>query len=183
MIQINFSLMIQLFTAVDHIFSTDHNRLKTKINDKVSIAGWKNGLTVVLDSKIEDFAVPYSRSNGFKVLVHAPADYAQVEELGFNISPGFETFAGIAPRKRSISEDVDSLPQAKRSCFRTRDKTLQFYNKFSFSNCMVECLTQHMLSTCKCRPFFLPGKVFIINKVDRGKRRKVTTDYISSFSF
>ena len=140
----------------------NYNRHVTKIYDKVNIGGWKNGLSVMLDTYMDDFLVPFSRSDGFKVLIHGQQEYAQVGDLGFSISPGFETFAGMEPHMIDITAEVDSLSQSKRSCFRTRDKTLQFYNKYSFSNCIIECLTQHMVSRCKCRPFFLAGTTHFI---------------------
>ena len=49
----------------------------------------------MLDTISEDFAIPIGRSSGFKVLVHNPREYPNVDSMGFNISPGFENFVGI----------------------------------------------------------------------------------------
>lgn len=62
---------------------------------KVNIAGRDGGLRIVLDTISEDFAIPIGRSGGFKVLVHNPREYPNVDSMGFNISPGFENFVGI----------------------------------------------------------------------------------------
>lgn len=72
-----------------------NNRLETRIFDKVNTAGYKAGLTVVLDTNSGDFASPIAESSGFKVLVHNSREYPEVNSMGFTISPGYETFVGI----------------------------------------------------------------------------------------
>ena len=71
---------------------------------RVNIAGYNAGLTVVLDTISEEFAIPIGRSSGFKVLVHNPREYPMVDSMGFTISPGFETFAGISERQHKQSK-------------------------------------------------------------------------------
>lgn len=142
------------------------NRLETKIFSTVYSAGFKSGLTVLLDTNSEDFSIDTSRSDGFKALIHNPNSYPQVDDLGFSISPGFETFSGVIPNYGRISPAIDRMSKEQRPCRRTVDQVLQFHNKYSMSNCLVECLTLHMLSKCSCRPFFYAGEVSCTRNID-----------------
>jgi len=127
---------------------------------RVNNAGYKSGLTAVLDTNGNRFTGSVGRSNGFKVLVHNPREYAEVEDKGFAISPGFETFSGMEPVYGHNSPEVELLPMNDRSCYNNDDRILKFYGNYSVSNCYIECLTRKMLVECACRPFFYNGKIY-----------------------
>ena len=91
-ISLNVLLCFELQFPTSYV---NHNRLETKIFDKANIAGYKAGLTIVLDTNSNDSSGLITESNGFKVLIHNIRDYPQVDAMGFSLSPGYETFSGI----------------------------------------------------------------------------------------
>ena len=150
----------QVECACSDYFNFNAFRIAFQAPRRVPVAGLKNGLTVVLDSDLEDYAAATGRSDGFKVFVHNAREYPEVAERGFAVSPGFEVYAGMEAFSTLSTDDIYRLTIVQRQCYTDQENPLKFYANYSASRCMMECMTQHMLRQCNCRPFYYSGTLF-----------------------
>jgi len=88
-------------------------------------------------------------SSGLKVILHN-ANEIPVDEIGFQISPGFKTDVLISKMQTT------NLPYPyKSNC--SSPKMKYFKGAYSKEMCQLEKLTDHLVKKCKCRAPFMPG--------------------------
>ena len=44
---------------------------------------------------------------------------------------------------------------------------LEFYHKYTYENCVAECIIKYIANFCGCKPYELPGKIllFILKEI------------------
>ena len=70
--------------------------LKRTIIKKQNSASHRRGLTILLDAKSEDYFVTSDNFIGFKILVHDPRAYPQVDGRALVVGPGREFFMTVS---------------------------------------------------------------------------------------
>ena len=56
----------------------------------------------------------------------------------------------------SSSEDIRSVAPVDRQCYFGDEKELEFYEKYTFINCQMECAIREVEKDFKCIPWYLP---------------------------
>ncbi|XP_077869246.1 acid-sensing ion channel 3-like [Saccoglossus kowalevskii] len=90
-----------------------------------------------------------------QILVHFPGDVPLVTDFGTAVSPGTEVFMPV----RLVVE------KNKESPYRTNctNVSLEYYAHYTKSNCIMEKVTQMVVSKCGCREPYMPGNVRVCN--------------------
>ncbi|CAL8109589.1 unnamed protein product [Orchesella dallaii] len=80
-------------------------------------AGMIDGLSLLIDSDIENSFCPSSDSEGLKVLFHVPLDTPRVADLGSIIGVDQEVFVEVNPDLTIADEEITSYSHEKRKCY------------------------------------------------------------------
>ncbi|CAL7937690.1 unnamed protein product [Xylocopa violacea] len=119
-------------------------------------AGQFYGLTLVLDTDIEEYYCSSSASVGFKMLLHNPVETPKIADFAFTVTPGEETRVIVAPRISTASTSIISVPQRKRKCFFTSERKLRYYRTYTQRNCVLECEANFTQKLCDCVQYYMP---------------------------
>ena len=66
-------------------------------------SGKRQGFKLQLDAQPEEYYGPYSyEATGFKVAIHEPGTYHDIDNEGYDVSPGFYTSIRIKRTKVSL---------------------------------------------------------------------------------
>ncbi|XP_023169258.1 pickpocket protein 28 [Drosophila hydei] len=118
--------------------------------------GSRMGLTVVLNASTEEYYCTKSMGNGFKVLVHNPAELPKVSNYGFVVSAGREARIPIEPVYEDATPSIRSIKKAVRRCLFSDENDLSYYRTYSRKNCELECEAKLLLRECSCVLYYLP---------------------------
>ncbi|CAK8682609.1 unnamed protein product [Clavelina lepadiformis] len=120
--------------------------------------GIDNGLEVLLDTQQDEYMPVWAETDeisveaGFKVQIHVQTEPPFIHELGFGISPGFQTL--VATQEQRIT----FLPKPYGNCSKGIDKKKhQHYDMYSISACRITCETKEIVRSCSCRMIHMPG--------------------------
>ena len=83
---------------------------------RLNSANYKRGLTLLLDSKSDDYFVTADDFVGFKVLVHRPEAYPEVEGNAIAVGAGREFFVSVSASHTEGSKAILDFPFEGRSC-------------------------------------------------------------------
>ncbi|KAK3746285.1 hypothetical protein QZH41_016538, partial [Actinostola sp. cb2023] len=107
-------------------------------------AGKRQGLTLRLDAQPHEYYGPYSYdATGFKIAVHEPGTFHDIDDEGYDVSPGFYTSIRIR-RKKTVTKP----PPYQSMC---GSKKLENFERFSQESCFMECMSQTLAKECNCR--------------------------------
>ncbi|KAH8388064.1 hypothetical protein KR093_011523 [Drosophila rubida] len=118
--------------------------------------GSRMGLTVVLNASTTEYYCTKSMSNGFKVLVHNPAELPKVSNYGFIVSSGREARIPIEPVYEDATPSIRSIKKSVRRCLFSDENDLTYYRTYSRKNCELECEAKLLLRDCSCVLYYLP---------------------------
>lgn len=122
--------------------------------------GSYSGLSLILRVEHEDYMIGQisSGSTGIKMLIHDPQDFPNVEDMGFALSPGTETYVTVQ-RKLVIGLP---RPYDGNNCIDldTVSNPLQFYKPYSYNSCLLECEMLHVVKKCGCQVVYHRGTDF-----------------------
>ncbi|XP_072022663.1 acid-sensing ion channel 2-like [Amphiura filiformis] len=104
----------------------------------VNRPGIKSGLTLTLDIHHYDYIHGELEGAGVKVLLHTPGERPLMKELGFAISPGFETLVSITHTKSK------TMPHPYQS--NCTKEELRFSSSYSVPLCHYGCMTDYIIS-------------------------------------
>lgn len=90
---------------------------------------------------------------GYKVLLHSPADYPQMTNRYIHIPLDEEVMIAVKPQMIQNSRTLEYYPPKKRQCYLSRDRNLRFFRVYTQDNCNLECLTNFTLQRCGCVRF------------------------------
>ncbi|XP_065087743.1 pickpocket protein 28-like [Ochlerotatus camptorhynchus] len=112
------------------------------------------GLQIMLYS--EDKDLEYSCSGpvqGYKVLLHSPADYPQISNRYIHIPLDQEVMIAVKPLITETTHKLQHYSAERRQCFFSHDRSLRFFRVYTQDNCNLECLTNYTLQRCGCVRF------------------------------
>ncbi|CAD7686188.1 unnamed protein product [Nyctereutes procyonoides] len=122
--------------------------------------GMGSGLEIMLDIQQEEYLPIWRETNetsfeaGIRVQIHSQEEPPYIHQLGFGVSPGFQTFVSCQEQRLTY------LPQPWGNC-RTesglREPELQGYSAYSVSACRLRCEKEAVLQRCHCRMVHMPG--------------------------
>ena len=120
-------------------------------------AGRSNGLNFMLDlhSNSISFGSLDNDFAAFRVLIGQATEFPAVKEYGHLIEPGYQHFLSVSSQVLSAS-DIKSLKPKERKCHFEDEGNLNFYEKYSYRNCMFECGIQNTEKLVGCIPWYLP---------------------------
>ncbi|XP_052077445.1 acid-sensing ion channel 1A-like [Mytilus californianus] len=97
---------------------------------------------------------------GIRIVLHEPGEEPDVLNKGFNIAEGFSSYVSISMTKYEYLPSPYSISD-NQHCIITKTSDfvspLQFYPKYSYSACLMECRRNFIIQICTCRSVFDPG--------------------------
>ncbi|XP_077303963.1 acid-sensing ion channel 4 isoform X2 [Lithobates pipiens] len=137
-----------------YTFNADKN------NPKVSRqGGMGNGLEIMLDIQQEEYLPIWRETNetsfeaGIRVQIHSQDEPPYIHQLGFGVSPGFQTFVSCQEQRLTY------LPQPWGNCRAPvpGEVFLPGYSTYSISACRLQCEKESVVRKCDCRMVHMPG--------------------------
>ncbi|XP_067399769.1 acid-sensing ion channel 4 [Emydura macquarii macquarii] len=121
--------------------------------------GMGNGLELMLDIQQEEYLPIWRETNetsfeaGIRVQIHSQDEPPYIHQLGFGVSPGFQTFVSCQQQRLTY------LPQPWGSCRASvpGEQVLPGYEGYSIAACRLQCEKETVVSSCHCRMVHMPG--------------------------
>ncbi|CAH1408268.1 unnamed protein product [Nezara viridula] len=132
--------------------------LKTYPN-RALFSGTAGGIFIVLKADRND-ADYFCKGpvQGFKMLLHNPAEFPMVRERYLRVPLGQEVIAMIQPSIMTTSKSLRSYSPEQRHCYFPSERYLTFFKIYNQANCELECLTNYTLKACDCVALHMPRK-------------------------
>ena len=74
-----------------------------------------------------------------------------------SVSPGSEVYVGISASSIFSTEDVRLLTPSARNCRYSYENHLNYFSRYSQSNCFMERMAKTITRQCGCLPFYFLG--------------------------
>ncbi|NWJ02982.1 ASIC4 protein, partial [Crypturellus undulatus] len=121
--------------------------------------GMGNGLEIMLDIQQEEYLPIWRETNetsfeaGIRVQIHSQDEPPYIHQLGFGVSPGFQTFVSCQEQRLTY------LPQPWGNCRASvqGEQTLPGYDTYSIAACRLQCEKEAVVRSCHCRMVHMPG--------------------------
>ena len=148
---------------VDALRESEYKQLVHKLQGETQSksvkaqVGRRNGLRLTLDlhSNMVSFGTLEKEYSAFSVFIGQPAEFPMMMEKSIQLQPGREHFIDLSATVVSNNGIQDILPEA-RDCYFSDEGGLEFYEKYTFSNCRLECAIQKAEKIYGCVPWHLP---------------------------
>ena len=112
------------------------------------------GLSVMLVAQEKNLEYGCSGPvQGYKVLLHSPADYPQMTNRYIHIPLDQEVMIAVKPQMIQNSRKLEYYPPERRQCYLSCDRSLRFFRVYTQDNCNLECLTNYTMLRCGCVRF------------------------------
>ena len=150
--------------SLDSLRNSEYKQLVEELQREVKMepqanarVGQNNGLKLTLDlhSNTVSFGTLDQEYEGFSVFIGHPAEFPMMKEDSLKLEPGREHFVKLSASVVSTDDIKDIAPEA-RDCFFADEGNLDFYKKYTFSNCRLECAIKRTEKIFKCVPWHLP---------------------------
>ncbi|XP_051480098.1 acid-sensing ion channel 4 isoform X2 [Apus apus] len=120
--------------------------------------GMGNGLEIMLDIQQEEYLPIWRETNetsfeaGIRVQIHSQDEPPYIHQLGFGVSPGFQTFVSCQEQRLTY------LPQPWGNCRASvqGEQTLPGYDTYSIAACRLQCEKEAVVQSCHCRMVHMP---------------------------
>ncbi|XP_077984574.1 bile acid-sensitive ion channel-like [Glandiceps talaboti] len=115
--------------------------------------GAGNGLRILINIKQADYLEPPTGNvqAGIKFLIHDKDTPPLMDSQGLAVEPGTYAFVSVQQVRTVSLQD----PYGDSNC--VSDSTLQYYDKYTLSACIVEWRLGIIVEQCSCKPFRYPG--------------------------
>ena len=122
-----------------------------------SKSGKKNGFRLTLDlhSNSVSFGTLDEDFNAFNMFIGQTTEFPVLKQRSLQLQPGHEHFVDLSATVVSSSNIEHIQPEARR-CFFPQEGDLKFYERYTFSNCMLECAILGAEERLHCIPWYLP---------------------------
>ncbi|XP_029409750.1 acid-sensing ion channel 1 isoform X3 [Nannospalax galili] len=124
---------------------------------KTMKGGTGNGLEIMLDIQQDEYLPVWGETDetsfeaGIKVQIHSQDEPPFIDQLGFGVAPGFQTFVSCQEQRQLIY-----LPSPWGTCNAvTMDS--DFFDSYSITACRIDCETRYLVENCNCRMVHMPG--------------------------
>ncbi|PNI33305.1 ASIC1 isoform 3 [Pan troglodytes] len=125
---------------------------------KTMKGGTGNGLEIMLDIQQDEYLPVWGETDetsfeaGIKVQIHSQDEPPFIDQLGFGVAPGFQTFVACQEQR------LIYLPPPWGTCKAvTMDSDLDFFDSYSITACRIDCETRYLVENCNCRMVHMPG--------------------------
>lgn len=98
--------------------------------------------------------------NRFRVIIHSTDELPFRSGRHFFINTNSNDYVDVYVHLRDIDKVLVSWSPENRQCFMKGEKKLKFFRIYTKNNCEHECLSDAMLTTCNCVPFYMIRKLF-----------------------
>ncbi|NP_999956.1 acid-sensing ion channel 1B [Danio rerio] len=118
--------------------------------------GMGNGLEIMLDIQQDEYLPVWGETDettfeaGIKVQIHTQDEPPFIDQLGFGVAPGFQTFVSCQEQRLTY------LPPPWGDCKATPIDS-DFFNTYSITACRIDCETRYLVENCNCRMVHMPG--------------------------
>ncbi|KAM7431426.1 hypothetical protein ABFA07_017989 [Porites harrisoni] len=121
--------------------------------------GISQALSLILDVQPEEYYGPFSYdATGIKLVLHEQYEWPQVENLGIDLTPGYNTNIRIKRNKHIALKPPFRPPCGTRKLITS--------NIYSSSRCLMECGEKKLMEICSCSlPTMLLGETFSASKI------------------
>uniref|UniRef100_A0A8C5U0G6 Uncharacterized protein n=1 Tax=Malurus cyaneus samueli TaxID=2593467 RepID=A0A8C5U0G6_9PASS len=114
--------------------------------------GSGNGLELMLNVQQEEYLPVWGtqvRPSGVKVQIHSQDEPPFIDQLGFGVAPGFQTFVSCQQQR------LVYLPPPWGDCKATPIES-DFFTNYSLTACRLDCETRYLAENCNCRMVHMP---------------------------
>ncbi|XP_048379543.1 acid-sensing ion channel 1B isoform X2 [Stegostoma tigrinum] len=118
--------------------------------------GTGNGLELMLDIQQDDYLPVWGETDetsfeaGIKVQIHGQNEPPFIDQLGFGVPPGFQTFVSCQEQR------LIYLPPPWGDC-KSTPMDSDFFDTYSITACRIDCETRYLVENCNCRMVHMPG--------------------------
>ncbi|KAJ7999404.1 hypothetical protein DPEC_G00194050 [Dallia pectoralis] len=118
--------------------------------------GMGNGLELMLDIQQDEYLPVWGETEetsfeaGIKVQIHTQDEPPFIDQLGFGVAPGFQTFVSCQEQRLTY------LPPPWGDCKNTPMDS-DFFGSYSITACRIDCETRYLVENCNCRMVHMPG--------------------------
>lgn len=118
--------------------------------------GMGNGLELMLDIQQDEYLPVWGETDetsfeaGIKVQIHTQDEPPFIDQLGFGVAPGFQTFVSCQEQRLTY------LPPPWGDC-RSEPIDSDFFTTYSITACRIDCETRYLVENCNCRMVHMPG--------------------------
>ncbi|KAF6731796.1 Acid-sensing ion channel 1 [Oryzias melastigma] len=118
--------------------------------------GTGNGLELMLDIQQDEYLPVWGETDetsfeaGIKVQIHTQDEPPFIDQLGFGVAPGFQTFVSCQEQRLTY------LPPPWGDC-KSTPMDSDFFNSYSITACRIDCETRYLVENCNCRMVHMPG--------------------------
>ncbi|XP_075707921.1 acid-sensing ion channel 1 isoform X1 [Rhinoderma darwinii] len=118
--------------------------------------GTGNGLELMLDIQQDEYLPVWGETDetsfeaGIKVQIHSQDEPPFIDQLGFGVAPGFQTFVSCQEQRLTY------LPPPWGDC-KSSAIDSEFFDTYSISACRIDCETRYLVENCNCRMVHMPG--------------------------
>ncbi|XP_060117597.1 acid-sensing ion channel 4 isoform X3 [Heteronotia binoei] len=145
-----------VYTRYGKCYTFNGDRSKPRVTRQ---SGMGNGLEIMLDIQQEEYLPIWRETNetsfeaGIRVQIHSQDEPPYIHQLGFGVSPGFQTFVSCQEQRLTY------LPQPWGSCRASvkGEQILPGYETYSIAACRLQCEKEAVVRNCQCRMVHMPG--------------------------
>ncbi|XP_015255408.1 PREDICTED: acid-sensing ion channel 1 [Cyprinodon variegatus] len=118
--------------------------------------GTGNGLELMLDIQQDEYLPVWGETDetsfeaGIKVQIHTQDEPPFIDQLGFGVAPGFQTFVSCQEQRLTY------LPPPWGDC-KSSAMDSDFFSTYSITACRIDCETRYLVENCNCRMVHMPG--------------------------
>ncbi|XP_031672441.1 acid-sensing ion channel 1 isoform X1 [Oncorhynchus kisutch] len=118
--------------------------------------GMGNGLELMLDIQQDEYLPVWGETDetsfeaGIKVQIHTQDEPPFIDQLGFGVAPGFQTFVSCQEQRLTY------LPPPWGDC-KSTPMDSDFFSSYSLTACRIDCETRYLVENCNCRMVHMPG--------------------------
>ncbi|XP_072184566.1 acid-sensing ion channel 3 isoform X1 [Excalfactoria chinensis] len=148
----NFSV---IFTRLGKCYTFNSGQPGTELLTTLQ-GGAGNGLELMLNIQQEEYLPVWGDTDetsyeaGVKVQIHSQQEPPFIDQLGFGVAPGFQTFVSCQQQR------LVYLPPPWGDCKATPIES-DFFTNYSLTACRLDCETRYLAENCNCRMVHMPG--------------------------
>lgn len=121
--------------------------------------GKENGLSLLLDAEVYDYAFSPQKGEGFKLAIHSHMDQPIMALSDIDLSPGFVTQLSVTPILRDTTDQAKwRFSPEERGCYFDGEMMFKYLPsslyRYGLSNCLFAATYDQILDQCGCVPFF-----------------------------
>jgi amiloride-sensitive sodium channel len=148
--------------TIDDGFFKNNTTPNTSFPRRAITSGDSDKLSLTLQIFLKSISGMCYRSEGFKILLHHPAEVPRFITRHFRASVNQIFDIAVKPEMTVTSPNVKNYDPHVRKCYFSYERSLQFFQFYTQENCHVECLANYTLATCGCVGYYMPRKLIFL---------------------